>query len=422
MIDGTRNPDLAELLIQMIAAGKDVDLGEAKLHVEASAAQREALERALAVDGEAIVPLSAEQSNTSLLVGSDAILKYYRRLRDGIQPELEVTRFLTEKTAFEAAPALLGSIELERADGSRTALVAMFEQVQNQGDAWTVATDALARYLRDHAYTYPPVADDEGQVGALSEPKLMIQIDPGEVLGRRTGEMHAALATVTGDPAFDPEPVTREFLAEMIDEAKREASEALGILRASAASAGEANADGVERLLGAEKDILTWFDGFADLKVKSHRTRIHGDYHLGQVLVAKNDVVILDFEGEPGRALEERRRKTSPLRDVAGMLRSFDYAAFAARDKAGPADELTMERLGEMAESWRDETSQSFLAHWSEASGISLNDEATSQLLDLFVLHKAFYELRYEAAMRPAWLSIPLRGIIALLEKRQVLK
>ncbi|MCB8839046.1 maltose alpha-D-glucosyltransferase [Aurantimonas sp. VKM B-3413] len=422
VIDGTRNPDLAELLIQIIAAGKDIDLGEAKLHVEASAAQRETLERALAVEAEAIVPLSAEQSNTSLLVGSEAILKYYRRLRDGIQPELEVTRFLTEKTGFEAAPALLGSIELVRADGSRTALVAMFEQIQNQGDAWTVATDALARYLRDHAYTYPPVADDEGQVGALSEPKLMIQIDPGEVLGRRTGEMHAALATVTGDPAFDPEPVTPQFLGEMIEEAKAEASEALAILKQSAANAGEANADGVERLLGAEKDILTWFDGFAELKVNSHRTRIHGDYHLGQVLVAKNDVVILDFEGEPGRALEDRRRKTSPLRDVAGMLRSFDYAAFAARDKAGPADEATMERLGEMAESWRDETTQSFLAHWSEASGISLKDEATSQLLDLFILHKAFYELRYEAAMRPAWLSIPLRGIIALLEKRQVLK
>ena len=135
-----------------------------------------------------------------------------------------------------------------------------------------------------------------------------------------------------------------------------------------------------------------------------------------------NDVAILDFEGEPGRDLEERRRKSSPLRDVAGMIRSFDYAAFSARDKAGPADEGTVERLREMAESWRDEVTETFLARWSEASGMSLADPATGQLLDLFVLQKAFYELRYEATMRPAWLSIPLRGIVALLEKRQVLK
>ena len=422
VIDGTRSPDLAELLVQIIAGGKDVELSEAKLHVEASAAQREALERALAVEAEAIVPLGAEQSNTSLLVGSEAILKYYRRLRDGIQPELEVTRFLTEKTDFEAAPALYGSIVLERPDGSRTAIAALFEQVQNQGDAWAVVTDALSRYLRDHAYTTPPIADENGEVGAISEPKLPIQIDAGEVLGTRTGEMHAALATRTGDPAFDPEPIDAEALAAIVSEAKAEVSETLTLLSRVRDSGSEPLAEGVDRLIGAEKDILTWFDGFSRLKLDTPRTRIHGDYHLGQVLVAKNDVVILDFEGEPGRPLEERRAKASPLRDVAGMLRSFDYAAFAARDKAGPADDATVERLREMAESWRDETSASFLEHWSAKSGISLDDPATAELLDLFVLHKAFYELRYEATMRPAWLSIPLRGITALLEKRQVLK
>ena len=137
---------------------------------------------------------------------------------------------------------------------------------------------------------------------------------------------------------------------------------------------------GVDRLLGAEKDILTWFDGFLKLTVTSPRTRIHGDYHLGQVLVAKNDVAILDFEGEPGRALEERRAKSSPLRDVAGMIRSFDYAAFSARDKAGPADDSTVERLREMAESWRDEVTETFLDRWSAASGISLDDPATAEL------------------------------------------
>ena len=422
LIDGTRSSDLARMALKAMADGKDVELPNGKLVVTASTSQTEALARTLEVEPDAIRVLSGEQSNTSLLVGTEAILKYYRRLRDGIQPELEVTRFLTEKTEFDAAPALLGAIELVRADGSRTAVAALFEQVQNQGDAWTVVVDALARYLRDHAYTSQPIADDNLEVGAISEPKLQIQIDPAEVLGRRTGEMHAALATRTGDAAFDPEPLDDQTYMTLVRDAKGEAGEALAILAEAKPNLPQEELADVERLLGAEKDILTWFDRFGGLKVNAHRTRIHGDYHLGQVLVAKNDVVILDFEGEPGRSLEERRAKTSPLRDVAGMVRSFDYAAFAARDRAGPVDDATGERLRDMAVSWRDETTEAFLKHWSEASGIALDDGATAQLLDLFVLQKAFYELRYEAAMRPAWLSIPLRGIIALLEKRQVLK
>ncbi|HDZ71630.1 MAG TPA: maltose alpha-D-glucosyltransferase [Aurantimonas coralicida] len=423
VVDGARDPDLAKLVVAMIADGKTIDLAGGAFVIATSQSAHEALTRAAGVEADDIHALSGEQSNTSLQIGQEAILKFYRRLRDGIQPELEVTRFLTEKTNFEAAPALLGSIELVRQDGSRTAVAALFEQVLNQGDAWTVVTDALSRYLRDNAYGQQPTGDESADLGALGgEPQLAIQIDPGAVIGTRTGEMHAALATKTGDAAFDPEPIDATALAEIVAEAKREVSDTLVALSRMRHAAGDSAADGVERLLGAEKDILTWFDGFSHLAVSTHRIRIHGDYHLGQVLVAKNDVVILDFEGEPGRPLEERRRKSSPLRDVAGMLRSFDYAAFAARDKAGPADDATMERLREMAESWRDEVAESFLVHWSAASGIALDDPATAQLLDLFVLQKAFYELRYEAAMRPAWLSIPLRGIIALLEKRQVLK
>ena len=422
LVDGARNPDLARMMISAIAAGQDVPLDGGRLVFTPSKTHREGLDEALAVEVDAVRPLTGEQSNTSILVGTTAILKYYRRMRDGLQPEIEITHFLTEHTDFEAAPKLYGSVELVREDGTRTAVAALFQQVQNQGDAWSVVVDALSRYLRDNAYSSQPALDEGADPAAQSEPKLVIQLDAAEVLGRRTGEMHAALATKTGDPDFDPERLDDESYMALIADAKREAGEALALLSGAKAGLPADLADDIERLLGAEKDILTWFDRFGGLKIDTHRTRIHGDYHLGQVLVSKNDVVILDFEGEPGREMEERRAKFSPLRDVAGMLRSFDYAAFAARDRAGPADETTGERLREMAETWRDETSESYLGHWATASGLSLADPAMAQLLDLFVLQKAFYELKYEAAMRPGWLSIPLRGIIALLEKRQVLK
>ena len=422
LVDGARNPDLAKMMIALLAAGEDVKMDGGTLIFTPSKAHSEGVAASLAVETDAVRPLTAEQSNTSLLIGGEAILKYYRRLRDGIQPELEVTRFLTEKTDFEAAPKLYGSVELERSDGTRTAVAALFEQVQNQGDAWSVVVDALSRFLRDNAYTHVRSVEDAIEVVPGSEPKLAIQLDAPEVLGRRTGEMHAALATRTGDAAFDPEPLDEESYRALIADAKREAGEALKVLAGAKAGLPADLADDVDRLVGSEKDILTWFDRFGGLKLDTHRTRIHGDYHLGQVLVSKNDVIILDFEGEPGREMEERRAKFSPLRDVAGMMRSLDYAAFAARDRAGPSDETTGERLREMAENWRNEATEEFLRHWSTASGISLEDPAMAQLLDLFVLQKAFYELKYEAAMRPGWLSIPLRGIIALLTKRQVLK
>jgi maltose alpha-D-glucosyltransferase / alpha-amylase len=329
-----------------------------------------------------------------------AILKLYRRLRDGIQPELEVTRFLTEKTGFRAAPALLGSAVLRRGDGSEASVAALFERVENRGDAWAVVLDELA-------------ADLHGETPAAN------RFDAGPVLGRRTGEMHAALATRTGDPAFDPEPVDAARLESFVAGARHEMEGSLAVLERVRASLADATGADVDRLLGARARLGAFLDAFRGMEVSSHATRIHGDYHLGQVLVsAAGDVTILDFEGEPGASLEERRAKSSPLRDVAGMLRSFDYAAFAALDRIG-GDAAVAFRSA--AGAWRDQTGAAFLRAWEAASGIDLGDEANGRLLDLFTLQKALYELRYEAAMRPGWLSIPLRGITALLEKRQVL-
>ncbi|WP_062234245.1 maltokinase N-terminal cap-like domain-containing protein [Aureimonas sp. N4] len=403
LIDATRDPAFCRAIVSLIAQGGRIEAGGTALLAKASSVKADRLEAAAAVEAAEIKPLSGEQSNTSIGIGRVAILKFYRLLRDGEQPELEVTEFLTENTGFPAAPALLGSLELARPDGSHAAVAALFERITEAEDAWASVTGALAERLR---------AGEGTKAGAHT-------FDPGRTIGRRTGEMHAALGTETGQSAFDPEPLDRVSLARIVDEAKHEASGAIAVLRGVQGGA-DVSAD-IAALSAREAEISAWFESFKQLEPAGRRTRIHGDYHLGQLLVRGEDIVILDFEGEPGRTLPERRAKTSPLRDVAGMLRSYDYAAFAALDAIRTDDPALAERAKAEAERWRDETSAAFLSAWEEASGVDLSDEGNARLLDLFLLQKAFYELRYEAAMRPAWLSIPLRGIVSLLQKRQVL-
>ncbi|WP_336739539.1 maltose alpha-D-glucosyltransferase [Aureimonas altamirensis] len=419
VIDAGRDPQFCIDLTHILSAGKPLKLGDWTIEVEASSARPEALEKANSIEADAVVPVSGEQSNTSIAIGTAAILKIYRLLRDGVQPELEVTRFLTEKTGFTAAPALLASAEVVRPDGTRAAIAALFERIENQGDAWSRITESLSRHLRDTAYGVEEVseADEEG----TSEAMFALQFDPGEAIGRRTGEMHAALQTRTGDAAFDPEDMTPEWLDAAARKAADEADAVLDKLAEWRARGADGLESEVDQLLAGRAAVRQWFEAIAGRQAAGVLTRIHGDFHLGQILVARNDVVILDFEGEPGRPLEERRAKSSPLRDVAGMLRSYDYAAFAARDRTGPTDDATSERIRETAENWRDQVSADFLAAWSEASGIDLDDAGNRALLDLFLAQKAFYELNYELSSRPAWLSIPLRGIVTLLKERQVI-
>ena len=421
VIDAARDADFVREFVRQMTKGGAMETADGgTLRFEASPSRAELLETVRQVEADGVSPLSGEQSNTSVAVGP-AILKFYRRLRSGIQPELEISRFLTENTSFAAAPALLASTTLRTKDGEETALAALFERVENQGDAWSRVTESLTRYLRDTAYATEEAPDaEEAEEGSTSDPRFIMQFDPGETIGRRTGEMHAALATRTGDAAFDPEPIDAAFLSKIAGEAAAEADSVIELLAGLRESAGEEVAAEIDSLVSARGKVAEWFRDIGQRSIGGERTRIHGDYHLGQLLVSRNDVVILDFEGEPGRPLEERREKTSPLRDVAGMLRSYDYAAFSARDKVGVSDEAGL-RVRERAESWRDEVSAAFLAAWQEASGIDLGQEGNRTLLDLFLLQKAFYELRYEASMRPAWLPIPLRGIVSLLQNRQVI-
>ncbi|SHI65977.1 maltose alpha-D-glucosyltransferase [Wenxinia saemankumensis] len=354
--------------------------------------------------------LSAEQSNASIAFGDTVILKIYRRLNAGVQPDIEVGRFLTEETEFEATPDLLGTIDWVAEDGTVTTLAAASEFVRNQGDAWTYVTEALDRDMERLSMAEGAEED---------EPVMGGPLDLGRVLGQRTAQMHRALASGGADSGFAEAPMTGEDLAGLIDTVEAELSDQLDRLAA--------RMDGLDGdALALARDVLDRRDALErrlgslrGRKPSGGQSRIHGDYHLGQVLVVQTDVMIIDFEGEPARPLAERVARTSPLRDVAGMLRSFDYALWSTmrrRVDLGADAERTMAGV----EDWRQATQTAFLDAYRETmagSSVHPDDRAfEDDLLTLFLIHKAAYELGYELAMRPDWVDIPLRGLLALTE------
>jgi maltose alpha-D-glucosyltransferase/alpha-amylase len=349
--------------------------------------------------------LSAEQSNASVAFSDKLILKLYRRVRPGLQPDIEVARFLTEEARFEATPALLGTVAWEAEDGAETVLAALSAYVPNQGDAWAYVLDALNREMEARELG----SEDDGS------PLQLGVLDLGELLGRRTAEMHRALAS--GEGAFGTEPLDEAALAALIAESREEVARHLDALDPAALP--EAEAQELARAVKARRgDLLERLGAAGGRAPSGALSRVHGDYHLGQVLVAQGDVAIIDFEGEPSRTLEDRQAKSIALRDVAGMLRSFDYALWTAlfrRVEAGADEAQARAQVGR----WRDATAGGFLAGYRAAmDGHALQPEAAFEaaLLDLFLIRKAAYEVDYERRFRPAWAEIPLRGLLAILD------
>ncbi|WP_092498118.1 maltose alpha-D-glucosyltransferase [Faunimonas pinastri] len=357
-----------------------------------------------------IRPLSVEQSNASIALDQSALLKIYRQAREGEQPEIEISRFLTEVAGFKNTPPFLAAAEYVPNEGEPTALAAVFGFVANQGDAWSALVDALDHHLD----TFQITSENTG-----AEAEFPFPLDIASVLGQRTAEMHAALSTETDNPAFAREEITATDISAWVDDALSEARKAFATLENTKAGLPDAARANAEKLLSSSEQILSKLEKFRGLKPSGCKTRIHGDYHLGQVLVAQNDVMIIDFEGEPQRPLEERRAKASALRDVAGMIRSFDYAAFTAFDRARARSTEKEAALRELSLAWQASAEKDFIGAYSSvaSSGCFLpEDESTRNgLLQLFLLQKAFYEVGYEAANRPAWLGIPVRGVLELI-------
>jgi maltose alpha-D-glucosyltransferase/alpha-amylase len=362
-----------------------------------------ALEAANLDDGAEIHWPGAEQTNSTLLLGRQAVVKLFRRLTAGTHPEAEMTRVLTER-GFGGAPALLGDIVRVDSDGQEYTLAVVQQFVDNQGDGWDWSLRQLERIVDEGA---TPFGRDEN---AVFGPYVAF----ARTLGHRMGEMHAVLAEPSENPDFSPECADDADVGRWRAQTRGEVAHALDSLLAQKGFTGEDAARAAQ--LGEDREALLRAIGrMAPHAVGTLRIRTHGDLHLGQVLVAGADVQIIDFEGEPKKSMAQRRSKTSPLRDVAGMIRSFDYAAaqiarLARRNAAGAEGEA---RAADLLQRFRAEAQGAMLAGYAEAVAGRL-PPIDQELLDLFVLEKAAYEVGYEAANRPDWLDVPLRGLAAI--------
>jgi maltose alpha-D-glucosyltransferase/alpha-amylase len=387
------------------------------------------------IRGSAETPLpvrrsTAEQSNTSIMYGDRLILKLFRRLEPGVNPDAEIGRHLTEKTTFDRIPPFAGSIELEPASdaGEATILTMLQGLVANEGDGWKWTIEELDRYFETSApLPFPenasaelgdPLELSEHSVSQVARDHLGIYLDAASTLGRRTAELHLALAAPSDDPAFAPEPLTSENFQTVLSDFHQHGSRVLDMLKERVPFLPDEVIEIAATVLSRRRRILDYFGALKSASFRTQRIRIHGDYHLGQVLRVKTDFVILDFEGEPARPLEYRRSKQCPLKDVAGMLRSFSYAAYASLINYSARHSEDLTSLEPWAQLWERSAAAAFLRAYREtAQGAEFLPADTAdfhKLLDVFLLDKALYEVLYELNARPAWVRIPLMGIMSL--------
>ncbi|MGC8774041.1 MAG: maltose alpha-D-glucosyltransferase [Chlorobaculum sp.] len=373
--------------------------------------------------------MGLEQSNTSIRYGEAMCLKLYRKIDGGMAPEIEISRVLTDQTAYRNIPVYLGSFDYGKSYRERCSLGILQNFVPNEGDGWQLSLDHVQRYFENvlsHRAqgNLPPALPPRSEM-ASQMPEIMREL-VGEFylhmvgkLAERTAEMHIALGSIDTDPAFAPEPFTtlyqRSIYQAMTDQVKR----GMIFLRESMKAVPKEARPLANELLDREKEILKQFDPIRQEKIDTVKIRIHGDYHLGQVLYTGNDFVILDFEGEPARSLSERKIKRSVYRDLAGMLRSFDYAAFNVlmqNQAIRPEDRKVLEPWAEL---WSYYVGQHFIEVYTqhtEGAGLIPGEPRQRELLlRSYLMNKAIYEFNYELNNRPDWLPIPMNGILRLI-------
>ena len=369
---------------------------------------------------------SVEQSNTNFLYGDKLLMKLFRRLQPGTNPDLEIGRFLTEVAHFPHIAPFLGELTMTSATGDKTAMALLQGLVANQGDGWAWTLGSLSTFYDSVAQLPTPKLQgtlprfgDEGTPTPEAQQYAADYLTAAALLGRRTAELHLALATPTQDPAFAAEPFTPADLALDAQRIDTQINQTLDALKSRIAALKDLTADDAAILLSRRIELFARAHSIsATAKPSGQRIRIHGDYHLGQILKTDRDFVILDFEGEPARTLAERRRKQSPLKDVAGMLRSFSYAAWSGLAAHAQRNPESTRSLEPWARLWQNAVSSAFLRSYRETMESQpelLPETAQAEnLLNAYLLEKALYELLYELNNRPTWVRIPLAGILAL--------
>lgn len=388
--------------------------------------------RGLLARNESLEPrvVTAEQSNSSLIFGSTLIMKIFRKVEPGINPDLELGRYLSEGHPFPHTPPMAGALEYLRGGEEPMSLAILQGFVANEGDAWDYTLDVAGRSY-DEVRTRPDLdlpappatvaallAVSAEEPGSLAEEVTGAYLEQARLLGQRTAELHLALAAGTG-PAFAPEPFSLLYQRSLYQSLRSLTAQTFQGLRKLLNRLPEEGRAEAEAVLACEEALLARFHRVTAAKIDAVRTRIHGDFHLGQVLYTGNDFLIIDFEGEPVRPISERRIKRSPLCDVAGMLRSFQYAAYATLfsrtvGAALPSEELmAMRRWADYWCFWVSATYlRGYLGRAAGAPFLPATPDDLEILLEVFVLEKAVYEVAYEMNNRPTWLSIPLSGIL----------
>lgn len=402
VIDAVSDSDYIRNLIEAIATDRVLQDGEHSIRAHAYPAFDE-VDRVAVM--EAAIDKPAELgSNTTVQIGDWGFLKLYRHLHEGASIEVEMGRFLAEEARFAYAVPVLGSVELTLGNPPQTLTLAMLQRrVSHQGNAWDLAVESFTRVLEQTIVAQP--GDDE-----LISPFYHLM----QLLGQRTGQLHEALQQPTANPAFAPEPVDKSQLRTWVDGIATEAEQSLDMLAAARAQLSAANQALADRLLAARDHIHGHFSHLQIDPAGVRKSRHHGDFHLGQVLVAEEDFIVIDFEGEPTRDIAARRSKHSALRDVAGMLRSFDYAAAVAAMTLPVNSSLDESALARLVDELQQRACAAFMRGYLQIDLPANGGAVTRQaLIELFTLEKAFYELRYELTSRPDWVGIPLHSLVA---------
>src|SRR5262245_47552462 len=410
LLDATADPSFISLLLENLRAGRTTEADDRRIEFAPTASFPK--DRPLPIQD--VRAVDTEQSNTTVLVGTDYVVKLFRRLEPGLNPEIEVGHFLTETAAFSHAPPLLGTVEMEE-NGAHSAVAVVHGFVQNQGDAWTVTNAYLDRFVEEQRLLTAEAAGHSDEQAAYL--RLMDHV------GRRVAELQLALASRDDIAAFAPEPIAPGDVRNWTEGILQRAERALGDLARRRSDLAENDRQLVDALLSYRDSLPLRLRELLPETIDAMKIRHHGDFHLGQMLIVKDDISIIDFEGEPRRSLEDRRRKAPAARDVAGLIRSIDYSATAALERALKSAPDEHGKLAHALEDWREHSVAAFMsAYRSSLSDMRLwpqSIEAADRLLDFFLLEKAFYEIEYELAHRPDWLRVPLAGTWRILSRSE---